>query len=90
MDEAFVQLFGPRNPKIRYFIHPVVDENVGGLHVPVDDIKPMQVVEPLANLEKHLDDGFQSFVELLLIAIAIIIVMVGALLLVAILRFALF
>lgn len=63
-------------------------EDISGLHIPVDDVESMQVIKSLTNLEKHLDNRLQSFIHLLLLIAAI--VMVATWLLVAILWIALF
>jgi hypothetical protein len=55
-----MQLIGLRNSEIGDLIDSVVEEDVGGFEVPVDDVELAEVDEPLAYLEEHVDE----FVEL--------------------------
>ena len=59
MNETLMKLLGSSNTKISYFVHSVMDEYIGGLQIPVYDIKFVQIAEPLANLKKHIHKFIQ-------------------------------
>jgi hypothetical protein len=54
-----MQLLGSRNPEISDLVHPIVEEDVGGFEVPVDDVEFVEVGETFTNLKKHINEFIQ-------------------------------
>ena len=50
-----MQLLGAGHPEICDLVHPVVDEDVCGFEIAVDDVEFAEVLETCADLEEHVD-----------------------------------
>lgn len=54
MNQTFMELFGPGDAKVSYLVDSIMDKNIGGLEIPMYNIKLAQIGESFAHLKEHI------------------------------------